>query len=187
MFEQIIRKRQAKTLKRLCTTPRTKRIENWSCIKTIGIIFNVGNEYDWNTLYNFVKEQERENKTVWLIGFQRNKMVINYIFTHPRITICHEKEDFDFFKMPKKEAVEGFAGHHYDLLIDATATPNFYAQYMAAITNADLKVTSQQSMDSTADGHTATLPFDLMIRTSTPMQLSCFFEELVRYLSMIRK
>lgn len=185
MFETLKKKKQDKVLRLLSGVTREKRIENISKVRDIAVIFTVGDEDRWNTLLAFVRQMEQQNKHVWLIGFQRDTLEINYIFSHQQTTICHEKEDFNFFGLPKEGVVEGFTGRHYDLLIDASSEPTFFANYTAARALADLKVAYVDPSQPT-DPNVQHI-FDLLIRKEQPIDIPDYLEEVTKYLSMIQK
>ena len=185
IIEKIIHFRQTRVLRSLSNAKRKKRIENMENIKAVGIIFEVGSDKEWNTLYAFTRALENEKKKVWLIGFQRDKQEINYIFTHSRTIICHEKEDFNFFKLPKEGIIEGFTNQHFNLLIDCTKEPNFFGQYVAAKSSADLKVTYMNNNENSMDE--AETIFDFQIHDNKPIDLNQYLTNVQTYLGMIRK
>ena len=84
------------------------------------MIFTVGDSTKWNLIHRFITAQENHGKEVYLIGFQKYKYEIDYIFSHTKTTICHEKEDFNYFQIPKDGVVDSFTDRHYDLIIDTT-------------------------------------------------------------------
>lgn len=164
---------------------RCKRIENISLVKNVGIVFTVGDEQQWNILYQYVKRFTTEGRSVWLAGFQGQKTTINYIFSHPHSVICHEKEDTNMWGIPKEETLHQFLSLSYDLLIDTTANDDFFGNYVAAKAHADLKVTYVNDVEPLS--HTSEKIFDLLIHGNKPLELEEFFEETIKYLSMIKK
>ena len=185
MFDNFKKYRQERVLRTLTGEKRTKRIAHLDEVHDMGIIFNVGSEAEWNTLYGFVREMERSGKQVWLIGFQANKQVIEYIFTHPRTTIIHEKEDLTYFGLPKEGVIEGFAHRHFDLLIDTTPLHDFFSLYVANKCIADLKVTYLCG-DEPHSPYTEK-SYDLLLHGDKPLELSAYIAEIKRYLTMIKK
>lgn len=185
MFEFFKRKYQERHLRNLITEPRDKRIDNWNDIKTIGLIFTVGDAEHWNLIHRFVTAQESHGKEVHLIGFQADKYPIDYIFSHTRTIICHEKEDFNYFGIPKEGVVDGFTFKHFDLVIDTTVQPDFFGKYVTAVTNANLKV-GYSNTESELDEGTMDM-YDMAIKKSEPMNLKDYIEQIVKYLMMINK
>ena len=187
MFDSLIDNRNKKMLKRIASHPRDKRMTCLDDVKQLGIIFTVGSEKEWNVIHAFVKAMEQRKKKVFLIGYQAYKQEINYIFTHAQTTICHEKDDFTFWRRPKEGVIDGFANRHYDLLIDTTAQPNFFAQYVAAKTVVDLKVTHCTATEGEPMLHNELLQvFDLIIRDNEGMDIQSFLSETLRYINMMK-
>jgi len=185
MFEKIKTYKQERILQTLVGVTRIKSIANLEQVHDIGIIFNVGSEADWNRLYAFVREMEQQKKRVFLIGFQADKQEIDYIFSHAQTSILHEKEDLNFYGMPKDVACEAFTNRHYDLLLDMTEDHRFFARYIAVKSLSDLKVT--YVCDSNLLPSYIEQIFDLLIHGSKPFDIADFISEVRRYLGMIKK
>lgn len=183
MFNSIKSLHQQRILRLLSSLPRQKRIANLDQMNDIAVIFNVGPEREWNQLYAFVREMEQRQKRVYLVGYQPHGMEISYIFTHPRTSILHQKEDLTFFGLPKEGVAEGFLNRHYDLLIDLTADHTFLARYLAGKALADLKVCYLHQQD---DPQMERL-FDLLIRGDKPLEYPHYLNLVKQYLSIIKK
>lgn len=172
-------------LRTLVGVTRVKRIANLENVHDIGIIFNVGSEREWNMLYSFVREMEQQKKRVFLIGFQADKQEMDYIFSHAQTSIMHEKEDLNFFRIPKDEVCEAFTHRHYDLLVDLTEDHAFFARYIAVRSLSDLKVTYLCDNSPMPAYHDQI--FDLIIHGAKPFDIPSFIAEIRRYLGMIKK
>ena len=182
MFETIINKRQNRLLRKMTSADRAKRIANLDEIGLVGIVFAVGSESEWNILYNFAREMEHQKKQVHLIGLQPAEMEISYIFTHSQTSVLHAKEDLNFWGIPKEGTIEGYTSRHYELLIDATASHDFFTRYVVAKSPADLKVAYAQEEQRELEQ-----VYDLLIRDSKPFALTAYLEQIKRYLKMIQK
>ena len=185
MFEFFFKKYQQRQLRNLMERKRDKRIDNWEQIKTIGIIFTVGDAERWSLIHRFISAQESQGKTISLIGFHPDKYEINYIFSHTRTTICHEKEDFNYMGLPKEGVVDTFTQQHYDLIIDTTEQPNFFGKYITALTDANLKVGYSNSQAEHDEGNMEM--YDLAIQGNDVMDFKDYIEQIVKYLTMIHK
>ncbi|MBO4306993.1 MAG: hypothetical protein J5848_01630 [Bacteroidales bacterium] len=185
MFDFIKRKYQQRLLRNMMDKPRDKRIENWEQIKTIGMIFTVGDSSKWNLIHRFITAQENHGKEVYLIGFQKYKYEIDYIFSHTKTTICHEKEDFNYFQIPKDGVVDSFTDRHYDLIIDTTEQPDFFGKYITTLADADLKVGYTNTESDEDEGPMEM--YDLAIQGKSEMDFKDFIEQTVKYLMMIQK
>lgn len=164
---------------------RDKRIDNWDSIKTIGLIFTVGDAAHWNLIHRFITAQEKQGKEIYLIGFHPNKYEINYIFSHTKTTICHEKEDFTRLGLPKDGVIDGFVNRHYDLMIDSTIQPDFFGKYVTSMSNADLKV-GYTNTESEYDEGIMEM-YDMAIQGREPMDFRDYIEQIVKYLTMVKK
>lgn len=180
MFERY----QQKQIRKLLQGGRDKRIENWQCIKSIGLIFVVGTEEYWSLINSFIKSLQRQGKQIHIIGLHPKDYQIDYIFTHTETIICNAKDDFTFLGMPKTGLVEQFTGHHFDLLIDATEQPCFFGKYLTASTDADLKVGYS---NNEADNEGSMEMYDLTIKGNGVIDFKIYVEQVVKYLSMIKK
>ncbi|MBQ6237218.1 MAG: hypothetical protein IJK07_03275 [Bacteroidales bacterium] len=185
IIDYIIKKYQQRHLRNLMARPRDKRIDNWDAIKQIGLIFTVGNAERWNLIHRFIAAQESRGKEVHLIGYQAKNYEIDYIFSHTRTTICHEKEDFTHFGLPKEGVIDSFVGRHYDLVIDTTIQPDFFGKYVTAMCDANLKV-GYSNTESDEDEGVMDM-YDMSIKGSEEMDFKDYIEQIVKYLTMVQK
>lgn len=179
MLDIIKEIRRKKLIRDLKHVQRDKRIENIDEVKTIGLICRLDNEPNWNVLYHFAKVMENQGKRVYIIALQEQE--INFVVTHQATYICRTKTDINFWGLPSSDALKPFIANHYDLLIDTIGEENFFSQYIALRTDASLKVVyATPSEDPTEI-------FDLIIRGDGRVELKGFFNNIVEYLSMIKK
>lgn len=184
MFNVIKKWYQQRQMRMLLQNPRDKRIENWENIKTIGLIFIVGSAERWDLIHRFISAQEKNGKKIFIIGLHPSNYKIDYIFTHTETTICQQKEDFNFWGIPKAGLIDHFASHHFDLLIDSTEQPCFFGKYITASTEADLKVGYN---NSEVDDEGEMEMYDLTIQGNQKMDFQDYLEQIVKYLTMVRK
>ncbi|MCR5424433.1 MAG: hypothetical protein K6E93_06730 [Bacteroidales bacterium] len=185
MFDKLRKYQQQRVLRILTEPLRIKRIENISDIGEIGLIISLGAEKDWNLIMSYTKRWEAQGKCVRLIGILPAKTELNYIISAKSITICHVKNDLDFFKIPKDGILDEFIKHQYDLIIDITTQPNFLAQYTAAKTLANLKVTYlDKQVKNTAMIESV---FDVIFRDNNPLNIQTYLDNVEKYLSIIKK
>ena len=184
-LDYFLKKYQQRHLRSLLAKQRDKRIDNWEDIKTIGLIFTVGDADKWNLIHRFIAAQENQGKEVFLIGFQPHKFEINYIFSHTRTTICHEKDDFSKLGLPKDGVIEPFTSHHYDIVIDSTTQPDFFGKYVSALADANLKVGYSNS--NAEDNEGIMDMYDLAIQGNEPLDFKDYIEQIVKYLTMVQK
>lgn len=183
MLEFIKDFRRRHLIRQLAHKQRDKKIENLSQLKEIGIVFTISGEQEWSLLYHFAKLMEEQGKHVTMVGLHPDNVQISFIVTHAQTIICREKDDLNFWGIPKDEVVERFTSKHFDALIDTTDQPNFFGQYMALRSNADLKITYTDEVEETLNDNI----FDMMIKGEGALDLRDYLNQVVRYLKMVKK
>lgn len=183
MFELIKDFRRNHLIRQMARTPRDKKIDNLEQVKSIGVIFTLGSETDWNLLYRFAQLMEQQNKKIYMIGIHPKDINLSFIVTHANTIICREKDDLNFWGIPREGVIDRFTDRHFDLLIDTTDQPNFFGQYVALRCNADLKVTYTDEVEATRHDNI----FDMMIKGEGPIDLREYLNQVVKYLNMIKK
>lgn len=179
MLEFIKNFRRKQIIRDLKAAPRDKRIENISEIKTLGVICRLDNEQNWTILNHFAKVMENQGKEVHIIALQEDD--INFVVTHQATTICRTKTDINFWGLPSAASIQDFVSNNYDLLIDTIGEENFFSQYVALRTTASLKVVYATPAEDPSE------VFDLIIRGDGQVELKGFFNNVIEYLSMIKK
>lgn len=183
MLNFLTKRYRNRQLYKLLEMPRDKRIENWENIKTIGLVFLVGDNSQWSLIQRFITAQENRGKAVHIIGYLPTGTTVDYIFSHPSTVICHEKTEFTKLGLPKEGVIDSFTGRHYDLIIDSTPGNCFFGKYITACSNADLKVgySNIESDEITTD------LYDMTIQGSGEADFKNYIEQIVKYLSMVKK
>ncbi len=181
MFDFIKDLRQRQIIKELKNTPRDKKIENIEEIKTIGVICRLTDEANWNILHHFAKVMEGQGKSVHIIALQQKDQELNFVITHQSTYKCRLGTDVNFWGLPNANAIEPFICRPYDLLIDTIGEQNFFSQYIALRTQANLKVVYATPSEDPTE------VFDLIIRGDGQVELRGFFNNIIEYLSMIKK
>lgn len=179
MFDFIKEKHRKRVIRNLKALPRNKRIDNIQGIMTIGIICRLDDEQNWNILNQFAKIMENRGKTVNIIALQENR--INFCVTNQSTTICRSKSNFNFWGIPSRSTIKKFTSTHYDLLIDTIGGQNFFSLYIALRTNASLKVVHATPAEDPTE------IFDLIIRDDGQMDLKNYFNNIIKFLEMIKK
>lgn len=179
MLEFIKNIRRKKIIRNLKAAPRDKRIENIQEVKTVGVICSLDNEHNWTIVNHFAKVMENQGKQVRIIAIQDQD--INFVVTHQATTICRSKTDLNFWGLPSASSIDDFVAHPYDLLIDTIGGENFFSQYIALCTTANLKAAYATPSEDPTD------VFDLIIRGDGNIDLKDFFNNIIEYLGMIKK
>lgn len=185
MLQAFKKIKQKHLLKSLRKRNRLREIKNMDHVRTIGIVFHIGDELSWKYLYAIVQELEQSNRRVHMICDIPDGNELSYIITHAQTTICHLKEDFDFWGVPHESTIESFLARHYDILIDTTGGDSFFSQYIVLKADADLNITYID--DSQNTDKNVTDIYDMTIHDNTPIDYPAFFENVCNYLQMVKK
>ena len=164
-IKELHRKHLMRDLK---SAPREKKIDNIDQIHNIGVICRLEDEQQWNILHHFAKVMENQGKHVHIIALLQRNQEIGFVITHQATHIVRSKTDINFWGLPSYESIRPFVEQTYDLLIDTIGEENFFSQYIALRTTASLKVVYA----TPADGQ---------------VELKGFFNNVIEYLSMIKK
>ncbi len=181
MLEFVKDFRRKQIIRELKNAKRDKKIENIDEIKNIGVICNLDYEQNWNIVYHFAKVMENQGKTVRIMAMRQKDQDLSFVVTHQATYICRNKTDFNFWGLPNWECIRDFVEQPYDLLIDTTGEDNFFAQYIALRTKANLKAAYATPSEDPSD------IFDLIIRGEGQIDLKDFFNNIIEYLGMIKK
>ena len=174
-----IRRRQI--IRDLKNAPREKKIDNIEEVKCIGVICHLRDEQHWNILHHFAKVMESKGKTVHIIALQGKDQNLNFVITHQATYKCRLGADFNMWGLPNEDSIRPFISQHYDLLIDTIGEGDFFSQYIALRTDASLKVVYATPTEDPSE------VYDLIIRGDGQIELKGFFNNIIEYLSMIKK
>jgi hypothetical protein len=177
-IKEIHRKHLIRDLK---AAPREKKIDNIDQVRRIGVICRLDDEQHWNILHHFAKVMENQGKEIHIIALLQKDQEIGFVITHQATYIVRSKTDLNFWGLPSHESIRPFVDQHYDLLIDTIGEQNFFSQYIALRTDASLKVVYATPAEDPSE------IFDLIIRGDGQVELKGFFNNVIEYLSMIKK
>ncbi|MCR5445236.1 MAG: hypothetical protein K6E96_06100 [Bacteroidales bacterium] len=177
-IKELHRKHLIRDLK---AAPREKKIDNIDQIRRIGVICRLDDEQHWNILHHFAKVMENQGKEIHIIALLQKDQEIGFVITHQATYIVRSKTDLNFWGLPSHESIRPFVDQHYDLLIDTIGEQNFFSQYIALRTDASLKVVYATPAEDPSE------IFDLIIRGDGQVELKGFFNNVIEYLSMIKK
>ena len=181
MFEFIKEIHRKHLIRDLKAAPREKKIDNIDEIRSIGVICRLVDEQQWNILHHFAKVMENQGKVVHIIALLQKDQELGFVITHPATHIVRSKTDINFWGLPSDDSIRPFVENKYDLLIDTIGEENFFAQYIALRTTASLKVVYATPAEDPSE------VFDLIIRGDGQVELKGFFNNIIEYLSMIKK
>lgn len=170
-----------RVIRSLKSAHREKKILNIDEVHTIGVICRLDDEQQWNILYHFAKVMENQGKQVHIIALLQKDQELSFVITHQATHIVRAKTDTNFWGLPSSDSIKQFTEQHFDLLIDTFREDNFFSQYIALCTQASLKVCYAELSEEPSD------IFDFTIRGEGQMELKDYFNNVIEYLSMIKK
>ncbi|HLO91775.1 MAG TPA: hypothetical protein VK172_11485 [Lentimicrobium sp.] len=153
---------------------RVKRPVNLINATSIGIIYLLSDEDEYNRVTNFTKRLQEQGKKVHVIGlYHYNRIPVFYI---PKLSYdLLLPKDLDFFFRPSAAFVPRFIADPFDMLIDLSSPDNFTLHYIASLSVAGFKI--GRKIDDRA------LPYDIMIDTGSNISSQELIEQIVHYTS----
>lgn len=142
-------------------------------VRSVLVLF----ESEWQErnafVYAIAQKLIDEDKDVVSWGYCDKKETQSPILPHLRVL---GRRDFNLFGAPKEEVLHDLQKRHYDLLIDLTQHPSLSLRYLALYARADFK----------AGLNLGTGIHDLLISTPPQETPDFLFEQIVKYLKMIK-
>ncbi len=141
-------------------------------VKTIGILFD-GSKIENEVIVNdFVTQLNEKGKKVELLGFvPKNNQALNTTYT----SFC--LKDLDLFKRPKNQKVTDFIEQPFDILINLTPLNHLQLDFIAALSNAKLRVGPYTDR---------THCYDLMIDHNEKSNLNSYIKQIDFFLNRMK-
>ncbi|HNW89535.1 MAG TPA: hypothetical protein PKN48_07710 [Bacteroidales bacterium] len=118
---------------------RSKKIIHPSDAKSIGIIYNVGEEKDYLVITRFAGQLQNDKKEVRTLGWINLKDPPHYCY--PRLMFDYiTKRNINWFYKPSGEKINDFIEKDFDILLNTDTTNNPSLTYVTALSKAKLKV-----------------------------------------------
>lgn len=158
--------------KELHKTTRERRPVNLSQASSIGIIYLLSSEEEYNRVSSFTKKLQEQGKKVHVIGlYHYNRVPVFYI---PKLSYdLLLPRNIDLLFRPSAPFVTEFVHSEFDILIDLSSPDNFTLHYIASLSRAHFKL--GRRIDDRP------LPYDLMIDTSSEISSQQLLEQIVYY------
>ena len=158
-------------MKRMPSNVR-KAISNESA-ETIGILFNATDLDNRNIVEQYAKKLKGQGKKVKLLGFFDNKMESeHYTFPH------FNRKKIDWALRPTGPDVQSFIKEPFDILINVDTETQTHSEYIAALSQACLRVGPYTQN---------TFCYDLMIDTKKANDLRFFIRHIEQLLEKTTK
>ncbi|MCB9052494.1 MAG: hypothetical protein H6556_23925 [Lewinellaceae bacterium] len=143
--------------------PTGKGEANLDNANSIGILFDATELSTRDTVLAYAEKLRKRNKRIKLLGyFDDPTDSENYPFEY------YNRKQVDWASRPKGEQVQAFIKHDFDLLMNVNTVSLLHTEYIAALSNAKLRV-------GPCTEHT--LCYDLMIDLSPQSGLKHFIEQ----------
>lgn len=141
-------------------------------VKTIGILFD-GSQVENEVIVNdFIAQLNAKGKQVELLGFvPKNNQALNTDYT----SFC--LHDLDFFKRPNNQKVQEFIQQPFDILINLTPLNHLQLDFIAALSNAKLRVGPYTDR---------THCYDLMIDHNEKSNLNSYIKQIDFFLNRLK-
>lgn len=158
--------------KELQKITRDRKPVNLTNANSIGIIYLLSSEEEYNRVSSFTKKLQDQGKKVHVIGlYHYNRVPVFYI---PKLSYdLLLPRNIDFLYRPSTPFVNEFIQTEFDMLIDLSNPDNFTLHYIATLSRAHFKL--GRRIDDRP------LPYDLMIDTSTEISSQQLLEQIVYY------
>jgi hypothetical protein len=155
---------------------RTKRVVNLVKAGSIGIVFAMENEDDYQFINRFIHQPVINNRDFKVVCYVPEKAIPNYYIPKLKMDLITKKE-INFFEKPKRALVEEFIEKKFDLLIVFSANDHLPVDYIAGCSHAHFKAGYYKDEMVKA--------FDLMIKKSEEMGIYSFYQTIINYLNDI--
>lgn len=130
-FHRYLLKKQLKSRRQSAK----RKLVNLDTAKTVGILFDATELDDRNVVLKYAKALKDQGKRVRTLGYFDNKLENeNFTFSH------FNRKKLDWALRPTGEAVMTFMKEQLDLLLTIDPLTKFHMEYIAALSNAHLKV-----------------------------------------------
>lgn len=156
-------------LSRRNTIPETL---DFNKVRTIAILFDGTQPENEVIVKDFISQLTKKGKEVELLGYvPTNLKSLNADFN----SFC--KNDLDFFRFPKSQRVDEFIDKPFDILINLAATNHMQLDFIAALSNAKLRVGPYTDR---------THCYDLMIDHNEKSNLNSYIKQIDFFLNRMK-
>ncbi|NVO02369.1 MAG: hypothetical protein HXX09_06660 [Bacteroidetes bacterium] len=161
--------------KELRNLQRTPQVVNFKDSKTIGILYKVTENNDYNFICDFVKYFQDNGKTVKALGYVIYKEVPHFCF--PKLSFDYfTQKDIGWNMIPKNQFVKDFMDDDFDIMIDLSIQDCFPTNYVSALSKAKFKIGRFNSENQKF--------YDFMLNVSDETSIKDYISHLTHYLSI---
>lgn len=118
---------------------RKAKVTNFQAAKTAGVLFNVTDDADFNTIKHFLNFLIDKDIQVVTLGFVDDKEIPEaYLMRKGFNFFC--QEDLSWYYIPKNANVDNFVKPQLDLFVDLSLQKKMPTTYVANLSNSSFKV-----------------------------------------------
>lgn len=161
--------------KKLARQKRVPFFENFTSVKTVGILFNATENENLELVKRYVRYLKEEGKKVKVIGFFSTKEIPDITYSRVEYDFF-SKKDLNWYLKPALD--EDFINQEFDLLIDLNIHEDFPLYYIAALSKAKFKIGRYSAGNSI---------YDLMIEVPLDKGIKYLLRNIDHYLLLINK
>jgi hypothetical protein len=196
----------------LANLVRVPAVCNINDAKHIGIIYNATESVSFEIIRNLVKDLSHDARKVTVLGYVDSKKLIdNYLYR--KGFDFFSKNELNWYAKPTSSLVDQFIKEPFDLLINLSLEDYYPIQYITALSPAAFKAGKYSPEDNILDfmidiekekqtmislqkeimnesdhkKEKTELEADMEKKTETELQLSFLINQLLHYLSILKK
>lgn len=151
---------------------------NLSQARNIGILFEVRSKEDIDTVRAFVSQIKERNRKITALGYVATKELLQTLKSDNEFDFI-SKLDFNWYYKPEKYVIKNFMSDGMDVLIDLSLKKNPALLYVAAFTEAKMKVARFDEKQKEY--------YDLMIDTNKDNTLKYLITQIKHYITKINE
>ena len=197
--------------KKLRNQRRSAVVCNIQYAQQIGIIYNATETVSFEIIKDLAKRLS-EHSSVSILGYVNSKKLIDH-YLYRKGFDFFSRNDLNWYYKPVSEIAEGFGKKAFDILIDLSLEKYYPIQYLVALSPATFKVgkytadekyldlmidtekeTEQMKKlheeilkDKKDESVTNDIERDIEKKTQTELQLSFLINQIMHYLSILKK
>jgi hypothetical protein len=161
--------------KDLANMQRSPELVSFSQAKSIGILYKVIDNNDYNFICDFVKYCQDNGKSVKALGYVIYKEVPHFCF--PKLSYDYfTQKDIGWNLIPKNQFVKAFIDENFDNLIDLSIKDCFPTNYISAMSKAKFKIGRFKSENQKY--------YDFMLNVPEEMPINDYIDHLKNYLTI---
>jgi hypothetical protein len=157
---------------------RKPEVRNLAQSRNIGILFEVRSKEDLDTVRSFVAQIKERNRKITALGYATTKELLQTLKSDNEFDFI-SKEDFNWYYKPEKYVIKNFMSDGMDMLIDLSLKKNHALLYVAAFTEAKMKVARFDEKQKEY--------YDLMIDISKDNTLKYLINQIKHYITKINE